>query len=263
VERQVIKFVVLGHRRSGSTLLLCDLLVHRNVYMFGELFNESEDERRRAFVSGLRGCTVARRRGIDENRFYRDGQDAAAFLKNLVFYDHYWEPVAVGFKLLYHQARNDENGRHAWDYLVADKDIRVIRLVRHNMLESMLSLRIAYQTNEWARLKNETESPVAVPAPMHLSPEECEDYFNQIEQSQEWARNMFSDHRLLEVDYESDLCRGFQNTMHRIHDFLEVPRRRARKMLQKQARRTPAEQIRNYQQLKAHFAATPYAGWFQ
>ena len=259
----MVRFVVLGHRRSGSTLLLCDLLVHRNVYMFGELFNESADERRRAFASGLRGCTVAQRRGIDEDRFYREGQNAAAFLNNMVFYNHYWEPVAVGFKLFYHQARNDENGRHAWDYLIADKDIRVIRLARHNMLDSMLSLRIAYQTNEWARLKNETKPRVAEPAPMSLSPAECEDYFNQIERSQEWARKAFSEHQSLEIEYEADLCRGFQATMHRIHDFLEVPRRRARKMLQKQARRKPAEQIRNYQELKAHFAATPYAGWFQ
>ena len=206
---------------------------------------------------------MAQRRGLDENRYYRDGQDAARFLEDCVFYNHYWEPVAVGFKLFHHQARNDENGRKAWDYLVADKDIRVIRLVRRNMLESMLSLRIAYQTNEWARLKNASRSEVLVPDPLHISPTECEDYFNEIEQFQQWTRDAFSEHQLLEIEYESDVCRSFQNTMHRIHDFLEVPRRRAQKMLQKQAQRKPAEQIVNYRELKAHFAETPYAGWFQ
>jgi hypothetical protein len=231
--------------------------------MFGELFNESKEERQRGFGSGLRGCTVAKRRGIDETKFYRDGQDGAKFLHDLVFYDHYWHPVAVGFKLFYHQARNDENGRQAWEYLIAHKDIRVIHLVRYNVLESMLSLRIAFQTNEWASLKNGVHSPVKISDPLHFSPEECEGYFSQIEKFQLWARATFSEHPSLEVEYEADLCRRFQATMHRVQDFLEVPRRRARKLLKKQAQLKPTEQIGNYRELKAHFAHTPYASWFE
>lgn len=259
----MVKFVLLGHRRSGSTLMLCGLAGHRNVYMFGELFNEHEDDRRKAFASGLRGCSVAERRGMSESGFYRDGQDGAQFLRDFVFYEHYWQPVAVGFKLFYHQARDTGGARRAWEYLIAHKDIHVIHLVRRNMLESMLSLRIAFQTNEWASLTTEAPAPTEPLAPLHFSPQECEGYFTETGKSQQWARAAFSDHPSIEVEYEGDLCRRFQATMHRVQDFLGVPRRRSRRLLRKQARRRPAEQISNYAELKAHFAPTPYARWFE
>jgi len=258
----VVKFVLLGHRRSGSTLLLCGLAGNRNIYMFGELFNEHEDDRRKAFASGLRGCSVAERRGMSEEGFYRDGQDGAEFLRDSVFYEHYWEPVAVGFKLFHHQARDTEGARRAWDYLVAQKDVHVIHLTRRNMLESMLSLRVALQTNQWASLAGESTAPTQPLAPMHFSPQECEGYFNETEESERWAREAFSGHPSMEVEYEADLCRGFQATVHRVQDFLGVPRRRARRLLRKQARVGPREQIGNYAELKAHFAGTPYASWF-
>jgi LPS sulfotransferase NodH len=257
------KFILLGHRRSGSTLLFCDLVLHRNIYMFGELFNESEEERRRAFRSGLQGCTVAQRRGLDESMYYRDGQDGAEFLRNLAFYERYWQPVAVGFKLFYHQARDTNNARKAWDYLISDRDVRIVHIMRRNMLDSMLSLRIALQTNEWARCKGEAPSPAQMLNPLRLTPVECEDYFSEVERERQWARESFSEHPMLEVEYETDLCRRFQATMYRVHDFLGVPRRRARKMLEKQAQRTPAEQLCNYGELKAYFARTPYASLFK
>ena len=259
----MVKFVLLGHRRSGSTLMLCDLAGHRNVYMFGELFNEHEEDRRQAFAAGLRGCTVARRRGMNGDGLYREGQDGGLFLRDSVFYEHYWEPVAVGFKLFYHQARDTEGARRAWEYLVADKDVRVVHLVRRNMLESMLSLRIAFQTNEWASLVGEAHARTEPPAPLHFSPQECEGYFGETEKSLQWARAAFDGHPCLEVEYEADLCRGFQATMHRVQDFLGVPRRRSRRLLRKQAQRRPSEQISNYAELKAHFAPTPYARWFE
>lgn len=259
----MIKFVLLGHRRSGSTLLLCGLAGNRNIYMFGELFNEHEDDRRKAFASGLRNCSVAERRGMSADGFYRDGQDGAQFLRDSVFYEHYWEPVAVGFKLFYHQARQTDGARRAWAHLIAHKDIRVVHLVRRNMLESMLSLRIAIQTNRWASLAGEDPAPAELLAPLHFSPQECEGFFSETEKSQQWARAAFREHPCIEIEYEGDLCRRFQATVHRVQDFLGVPRRRARRLLRKQAQRRPAEQIGNYAELKAHFAPTPYARWFE
>jgi hypothetical protein len=258
----MIKFILLGHRRCGSTLLFCDLVRHPNVYMFGEIFNESGEERRSSFASGLRACTVAPRRGIDASKYYRDGQDGAKFLRDLVFFERYWRPVASGFKLFYHQARDTESARKAWDYLISDKDVRVIHLVRRNMLESMLSLHIAVQTNEWARFKGDAPAPNRTPDPLHLTPAECEGYFSEVEAHRRWARDSFAAHPMLEIEYEADLCDRFQATMYRVQDFLGVPRRRARKMLEKQARRTAAEAVSNYGELKAHFAHTPYDSLF-
>jgi len=42
-------FILLGHGRSGSTLLVRSLTEHPNVRMFGELFHYEQKERERAF----------------------------------------------------------------------------------------------------------------------------------------------------------------------------------------------------------------------
>src|SRR5882757_756143 len=119
--------------------------------MFGELFNESERVRRKAYRSGLKGCQIAKQRALSSTDYYRGG-DAGKFLDQFVFYHHQREPVAVGFKIFYEHCREDADAQKAWSYLIADQGIRLIHLIRENLLESLLSLVIAESTNEWARL---------------------------------------------------------------------------------------------------------------
>jgi LPS sulfotransferase NodH len=260
----MVKFILLGHARSGSNLLTCGLFKHPHVHMFGELFNELEEERRRAFAASFKDCAAASAPhpgvSLDENEVYRDEEDASAFLGRAVFYKHAREPVAVGFKMFAHQARTSDNARKAWDYLGADKEVRVIHLTRRNVLDSMVSLYVAFQTDAWVAPRN-VPAPEP-PPPLNIPPEECEAYFRKVMAGRRWARARFRHHPMLEIEYEADLCDRFQATMYRVQDFLGVPRRRARKMLEKQARRGPAQQVSNYGELKAHFARTPYAVWF-
>ena len=70
----MIHFVLLAHVRSGSPVLVRSLAEHRNVRMFGELFNPDENERARAY-SQISRCKIARRRGLDASMYYRDGDD--------------------------------------------------------------------------------------------------------------------------------------------------------------------------------------------
>jgi LPS sulfotransferase NodH len=256
------KFILLGHRRSGSTLALCGLLDHGNVYVSGELFNEDEKEREKSFGLGLRHSKAARKQGITNARFYRDSEDAAEFIDKKVFFDHWWEPVAVGFKLFYHQARDTPGSRLAWEYLKSHPEVRIIHLIRRNFLESLLSLRIAIQTDEWARLANTTRPRSTVP-PFYLNPQDCSDYFLEIEQQKKDARNSFHSHHFLEVEYERDLCGDFEQTIYRIQDFLNVPRLRARKLVERQAQRKPSQQISNYSELKEYFRPSPHSDLFE
>jgi len=260
----MVRFLILAHARSGSNLLMCGLFKQRNVHMFAELFNELEEERRRAFRASFQDCKTASvphpSVELDENEFYHDGEDGAAFLERAIFYRHARESVAVGFKMFFHQARSSENARKVWQHLICDREVRVIHLMRRNLLESFLSLQLAFQTDHWIFPRNGEAPPV--PPPLHLSPKECEDYFRNVLAGRRWARQKFRGHPSIEVEYEADLCRGFQATVHRVQDFLGVPRRRARRLLRKQARVGPREQIGNYAELKAHFAGTPYASWF-
>ncbi len=257
----MIKFILLGHRRCGSTLALCGLSDHGNVYLSGELFNEDEQERQKSFQLGLRDSKAAREHGLYGEMSYRAGEDAAEFIDKKVFFDHWWEPVAVGFKLFYHQARETPGARKAWDYLKSHPEVCVIHLIRRNLLESLLSLRIAIQTDEWARLATTAQPSTTVP-PFYLSPQECSDYFTEIEKQRNEARDSFKSHSVMEVEYESDLCRSFEQTIFRIQDFLNVPRLRAKELVKKQAQRKPSQQISNYSELKDYFQHSSYSDLF-
>jgi LPS sulfotransferase NodH len=258
----MVKFILLGHKRSGSTLLLCSLANHGNVYMFGELFNEHVADRQRSYRMGLRKSKAAQRLGLDETKFYRTGDDGERFLERNVFFNRYWEPVAVGFKLFYQQARSTPGARRVWQYLNRHEEVRVVHLVRRNLLESLLSLRVALATDEWARPRG---LPLRSPAPrLRLGVEECERYFARVEKQRERARRRFAAHALLEVEYERDLCGRFGEAVREVERFLGVPEGGAagRPQLEKQGVGELSERINNYEELRRHFRATSYSYLF-
>ena len=263
----MVRFVLLAHARSGSNLMCCGLYKHNNVHMFSELFNESEDERQRSYRASFQDCEVGSKPhpsvNVNVDHRYSDDQDGAEFLRNSVFYRHAQSPVAIGFKMFFHQARTSANARKAWQYLACDNDVKVIHLTRRNLVESWVSLRLAFQTGKWIYRADADETATA-PAPelLYLKPIQFLNYSRQVIAGQRWVRFHFRNHPMLEVEYKEDLCERFDETMNRIQDFLEVPRQPSKQMLRKQAQRKPSEQIGNYEELKAHFAHTPFAPWF-
>src|SRR5512146_2010579 len=102
------RVVLLCHERTGSTLLVQALDQHPEVCFRGEIFVEKEEDRRTNAFGG---------------RWYRDGEDGAAFLREVVWRDH--APV-VGFKLMYHHARSSG----VWEELAADPQLHVLHLTR-------------------------------------------------------------------------------------------------------------------------------------
>lgn len=257
----MVKFILLGHRRSGSTVVLCGLAEHSNIFMFSELFHEKKDVRQEAYRVGLRNSLVAKRRGFDKTMFYQEGEDAGKFIHDRVFFPRHWSPVAVGFKIFYHHAHDTPGAEKAWEYLFAHPEIRVVHLIRHNLLESYLSLRIAMQTDEWTRARDEVKPRSELP-PQHITVTECAEYFADIERQREWARNGFRHHQLLEIEYERDICLNFQETIHRIQAFLDIPSLDAQQFLEKQALHKPWQKISNYSELKEHFRHSAYAELF-
>jgi LPS sulfotransferase NodH len=262
----MVKFILLGHARIGSTLLVASLMEHPQVHLFGELFNTVSEAREQAFSFGLRPSEASAPHAsvgpIDEKLFYQSGEDAAVFIEQRAFYPHANESVAVGFKIFYHQAHDTRGAEKAWEYLFAHPEIRVIHLSRRNLLESFLSLRIAFQTDEWTRPKGEAAPRRELP-PQHLPVTECAEYFAEIKRQRELARHGFRHHQVMEIEYERDICRNFQETLHRIQAFLDVPCRAARQLLEKQAQHKPWEQISNYSELKEHFRHSAYAELFE
>jgi hypothetical protein len=227
--------------------------------MAGELFHYEQEERERAFH-------VLNKKfgpGRHEPNFYREGEDGAAFLRESVYYQRPWpEILAVGFKMFYLHARGNANLSRAWDYLIENKDIHVVHLSRANLLECWVSLTIASITKEWGWQKG-APGPRTILPPFKLDPVECENYFNQTLAHRQWAAERFKNHPAIKIEYEADIVRRFQETMDKLHDFLEIPRGQAEKILEKQAKRKPREQIINYEELKEHFRNTLYESFFE
>jgi len=237
------RFVLLGHARVGSNVLADGLNQHPEIAMLGEVLSETERVRRE---SGRRRTP------------YQTGWDGASYLDEKIFPKCAPEGTrACGFKLFYDHGRFDDHSRTAWDYLVRERDIRVVHLNRQDWLASLISLKVALITGEWSRAVDSHALPSSAD-PFRLDPRECHEYFDRIARWRKWAGEALAGHPILPVGYENDTCRDFPGTMARIFEFLGVAPFEATASLRKQQTRPPAEQIINLNELREYFRHTPY-----
>jgi LPS sulfotransferase NodH len=261
----MVKFILLSHARSGSTLIALALGQHEAVRMYGELFNDEEQERKNAFRAGKpvfrNGREIFRsQNGLAE--YYDESEDGATFLREQVFYKRYLEqPFAVGFKIFYNQSRKSQGTNAAWHYLADDKDIHIIHLKRRNLLASLVSLHVAFATDEWARPIG-TNMPRLSSVTLSLDPERCKSYFDEIEAGYQWANKSFEGHPKIEIDYEKDVCDCFSTTMQNIESFLGIPYQMVEKLIEKQEGRKLCEIITNYESLGQYFKNSCYSEFF-
>jgi len=244
-----VPFLVLSLGRSGSNLLATGLAQHPAVSMAGELFVDGEAERREV------GRTAA-------GAWYRDGRDAGAFLREEVYGARYPDHVAaVGFRLFYYHARRTPLQRRLWAELQRRDDVRLIRLVRRNLFAVRLSVLEGEIRGQWVMGADSAEETREIP-PLHVSPEQCELFFRLVRGDGIWTGHLFRRHQTLEVDYDSDLCGRYRETMHRLQDFLDVPRRHAVPVLKKIRRGTLRQRVANLDELREYFRGSQWEAWF-
>ncbi len=254
----MLKFILLGHGRSGSTLVVRSLQRHPNVLMGSEHFHAEQEERHR-YYHELNGGYPADR---PQQRYYLDGEDGSEFLRDHVFHERGPGDLrAVGFKMFYLHARENPQVKTAWDYLIENKDVRVIHLRRRNLFESFVSLKVAFITREWNR-QRDARPTAEPPTGLEIDPRECEDYCNRATAYRRWADERFAAHPRLEVEYERDVCGRFASAMEDIYGFLGLPNEPAEPLLVKLASRHPREQVSNYDELKEYFRHTLYEEMF-
>lgn len=252
-----VRFVVLAHERSGSTLLASALGQHPRIVMFGELFNDEDDARYEAYLQGVSKYG----RGPAENgdSAYHCGDDGAEFLAR-IYQANGKKGYAVGFKIHYNQG-SVASVQTAWQFLTTHTDIRVIQLERANLLDAYVSLQTAIQTGEWARI---TDDPIADSAPtLTLDPMECINYFQTIERQARRARRAFRHHRLLHLVYERDLCQRFDDSLRRAQEFLGVLTFPVAPLTHKQSALPLGERIGNFSRLADFFTGSPYEHYFK
>jgi LPS sulfotransferase NodH len=242
------KFVILGHGRTGSTLLTHALRAHPNVRMYGEIFHDDPAERRTSLRT--------------EEPAYADGTDAGRYLAEVIFRPRWWRTLkAVGFKLFYDHARDSAGALRAWEHLVGDRSVRIVHVSRWNLMEAWLSYQVARQTGVWVRAAGEASARPRV-EPIVIRPAECREFFEFVAERRGWVREAFREHATIEVEYERDLVRAFGPTLARVASFLGVRRFRIAPPIERQRQGPARGQIANFEELCDHFRGTPHEAFF-
>jgi LPS sulfotransferase NodH len=127
------------------------------------------------------------------------------------------------------------------------------------MLQSLISLKRAYQTDEWIRIKSVSEKDEIN---INLTEKECVDFFERIKGYEERYDAMFSSHPKLDITYE-DLVSRKDEVMNSLTDFLGVDRFSATSVMKKQITKPAHQVISNYSFLKTKFENSQWACFFQ
>ena len=159
------RFKILSRARSGSNLLISHLRNHGNLKIYVELFNLnslSDDDMVAALNNHVRYL---------EKHIYRDYPASVNMVGFKMFYDHAKRRSLLEDLPPYtHRAlkkRVDSFKRYVkshydidelthrleqvWNYLRDDTALKIIHLKRRNKLETLLSLKRAYISNEWEK----------------------------------------------------------------------------------------------------------------
>jgi LPS sulfotransferase NodH len=238
---QMRRMILLAHGRSGSELLAEALRRHPLIEVHGELFIDKERVRREEVPVG--------------GRWWRADEDGASFLREVVFVDR-GHPV-VGFKLMVTHVRSGP-GRTAWTYL-AGEEVDVVHLIRENLLEALVSRHVADHLQRW-HIRTGTAVPEV--QPFNLDPRAAAGYFTRIASLNRAALERFTGHRRISLEYQRDLVADFHGTVRRVFEFLGVPPIAVEPAFLKQARRPPAAQVTNWEELVAFFAGSEWSPWF-
>lgn len=284
--RDYTRFIILSDARTGSNLLQQALNSHPAIVCFREIFNLDP-----AYVDyDVDGWDPTSAADLELR-----GREPAAFLRERIFGEHPDGVQAVGFKFHY-----DHFWFHA-DLLAAltrDVELRVVHLRRVNQLRMLVSLKIVEQTGQWLRhddlkLKRQTLARKLTPASvaravthpaesvgrirrflapaqgaapeekraLTLSVEECQRYFYKASHQVEHFGGLFEAHPTAALTYEA-MVRDPTEELRRIQEFLGVTPAQLSWTLRRQNPEPLRDLVANYEELKAAFAGTPRAEFF-
>lgn len=248
------RFVILGRPRTGSNFLQWNLNAHPAVVAYGELFG-GQDEVVCRELEWNRWRWLPPRRSRSVTSLLRN--DPVAFLEREAYVPVPVFVLAVGFKLMYHHAREGAL-RRVWPWLKECEGLKIIHLRRANVLRAHLSLCRAQVTGRWI----DFDGSGVDEGPLHLDPQECREAFEMTRAWETEAEDHLQGCDLLDVLYE-DLVNDFDSEMRRIQSFLGVEARKLKPRTHKQATASLREAIANYDELSQEFANTQWQQFFE
>jgi len=159
----------------------------------------------------------------------------------------------VGFKLFYEHLTMDE-----WEKFLSHKYLRIIHLTRKNRLKTIVSLDIAFKTNQWSLSANDKNKQL-VEKRILLNTSTLIDRLEQIQEYETFIRDGFKDRHILEVVYEK-LTTEPEETFQYIGAFLGVDDIELGKItLTKQNPESLEQLIVNYDEVYELLKNTKYA----
>lgn len=250
------RFVFTGFPRTGTTVVAGSIITHPDVLLYGEVFNNQPEvrvgEARRETMSaawrpeGKSGYPLAPCALTGSGR---------AYLEQLYGQDVPYQ--AVGFKLMHDQAISGPNS-DAWDFLLENPDIKVIRTSRANPLEILCSFVRASMTRHWHNTGQQVKQHRFV-----VPPQQAEILLKRFVTMPPQLIEMESSHPMLELDYQR-ICDDFSGCMADVFEFIGVaPMESVAPRLKKIAQLKPHEELANFAELAAHFRDTEYGHYFE
>lgn len=224
------KFVIICDSRTGSTLLLNSLGFHPSIEVEGEIFKRVQMA------------------------------DIAELTWQKVFRPRKQQVKQVGFKLFYFHGRDSQNT--VWNKLQNDKEIKVIHLIRENLLRSFLSKKIGLQTGQWTENVNNNDNIDLEDRRVKLDSKECEEFFERTLAYQEEIDLFFRSHSVILVSYEK-LIKNLKGEVNRVFSELGVHSFFRQSELKKQNPESFKELIINYDELRKYFDQTKWEKFFK
>lgn len=220
--RDYIPFIVLSRSRTGSTYLLDLIRSNSQVVVRGEVF---------------------RRRGLLPHWV----------LLKVIFGNYPSSVSAVGFKIFYYHP-NGSNDETIWQLLKALPEIRVIHLVRRNVLRPVVSRHLATARKSWAM----TKSSVQVQRPIVIDPAKILDELRAMRALEAKRLALFESSQVLEITYEG-LVSQPQKTIADVGGFLNVKLNMGRSDLQRQNPGSLRDILANYAEIKSVLSQSEFA----
>jgi LPS sulfotransferase NodH len=232
-----IKFVIVCTARTGSNLLVRSLNRPPRARCFGEVAKLSFPTEGNAFTPFER---LTGRTAEDLERVQQG--DVVGFVFDTV----YAAPaLTVGFKLFYEHCREPERAP-LWDRLAADATLRVVHLTRNATFDLYVSLLYAQRTDRWFTRHDDDSAPNDS-EDIEVDIEHCRRFLLRYRESRRQAAALFSAHPYMEIDY-GELDADLAGALTKVRRFVGAPDPlEDRVPLRKQAARSVAQKVRNYQ----------------
>ena len=224
------KFIIVSHARSGSNFLLNSLNSHPNIIAEHELF-------------------AAHNRDIGVN--FQPTLDK-------LYGERPTTAHAVGCKVFYYHLNEDE-----WQKISEIPNIKVIHLKRKNRLSMIVSMKVAFKTNQWG-ITNESERIEAERKQVYLDYDYLRNSFEKIKSWEDETEKLFDSSQINNIFYE-DLTKEYKQTINSLYDFLKVQQIPIEQIKSKHKKQNPEplnQLIQNYDELKAKFINTPWEKYF-